>query len=393
MDVRFFVDIEDGAGNPVGDGPVIELVSWRSVDRFSRAGTFEFVMSASSPRAFQIQEKRFVRCWAITSGGPVQVGAGIIHKIQRIPQQGGNILMRVSGPNIVGELLYRNMFNATASNVTHAAAVAQIAALAPPGWTFIADPTPPNDDIYHEYRKETVLSACITIAKLSGNGFYLSGEREITFASTWDDSGIRAIEPKDGADIEDPDTAYIANVQYTDEAKYIASRIYPYGAEGVTLADTTRTAPAGYTLDTVNNYIRNNAIETTYGRIESVNTYNDVKPIAATPADDIAASNALFDLALADLQLANALRRDFNLSLFAVPKVLRPLESIRCIFRRVANGLVIEDIDQQLFILEAETEVSAKGLRTTRLIVGTVQQPPRQDTDPILDLMREYVKG
>jgi len=390
MDVTFFVDIEAPDGTRYGSGPLSNVISWSNVCKLSRSGNFRFEMPMTQPDAGLIVERRVARCRAITAAGPIQIGAGIIDNIGYVPSSDGNIKMIVSGSDLMRELNFRNTFTNSADNVTHAASLAQLEALAPSGWSFNADDQPPINSIYHQYDGETVLNGSIKMAELSGTQFYLVGDRTLQYSSNWMDSGLRAIEIPTQPDISDPNVFYIRDISYADDSYNLISRIYPYGDRGsVTLADCTRTPPAGFTLDAANNYIVNTAIESSYGRVERVEAYPEVKRIGAAPADDIAASNALYDLALAELQRSNLVRRDFALSLIAGPRLIRPMEQIRCVFRRLAHGQLIENIDSVLSVIETETKVDQYGLRTTRLLVGTIGHPPPNEHQTLIDLKRQ----
>lgn len=396
MDLMFYVDIEDRLGNKVGSGPIHNALSWSSALRMSRAGSFSFAMPASDPQRSIVEEKQIVRCHAITESGPVEIGSGVIDSIGTRPSSDGNVILDISGNDLLSETGYRSVhfqqLQSAGSGVSHAAAVATLSGYVPAGWTLTADPSPPNDDIYYQFAGETTLAGIIKLAELSGVEFYLDSNRTIVFSDTWSDTGIRAIELPVNPNIGDPATCYISEISIVDDSFELMTRIYPYGAGDTSttfgLAGTTRTAPAGYTLNTGQNYIVNDGLESTYGIIERVAQYRDVEKLGAAPADDVAAANTLFDVALAELKRDSQVARYFDLSITHCNQVLRPLQQIRCIFRRVVDGEVIEDINQLLNIIESIITIDERGLRTSRLQVGTVGRVPRRDTDPIVRLVQ-----
>lgn len=247
--------------------------------------------------------------------------------------------------------------------------------------------------MYHQFAGETVLAACTKLAELTRDHFYLSAERQITFGSTWSDTGLRAIEAPFAPDIADPNTCYISSIKYAEETFDLLTRIYPYGAgelsAALDLSNCTRTAPSGYTLDTSSNFICNDDAESTYGQIETVRQWRDIAPISATSTDEESAANALFDVALEELQRRSVPALTVELAITHCPQVLRPMQTIRCIFRRVAQGRVVASIDEQLNIIEATTTIDRqRGLRTTGLTVSTARRYPETDADPIVNLVR-----
>lgn len=395
MDVMFYVDIEDSQGNKLGSGPIQNAGSWSSTRRMSRAGEFRFTMPASDPQRHVIEEKRVARCKAVTDSGIITVGSGIIDSVETVPSSDGNVMLEVSGDDLLREVTHRSIhFQALqflGSGVSHAEAVSTLSNYVPLGWTLVPEISPPNDDIYYQFAGETSLTAAIKIAELSGVEFYVSGDRTIVFSDTWEDTGIRAIEVPDSPDINNPQTCYITDIRAIDESYDLISRIYPYGSgqgdSAFGMGGTTRTAPAGYTLNAAQNHIINDSVELTFGKIERVKQYRDVEKVGSTSDDDIAAANTLFDLALAELERDSQVARFFDLSIAHCPQLLRPMQQIRCVFRRFADGVLVADINQILNIIDATITIDDRGLRTSRLTVGSVGRVPRRDTDSIVELV------
>ncbi len=397
MDVNFFVDILDASGNKLGKGPLATVEQWSSTKRMDRAGDFSFSLPASDPSASVIDKKLIARCYAVEASGIIQVGAGIIDRVETIPDSGGNVLLQVSGDDMMRELNNRSVHFLAYENaggpINHTTAMTITEALAPAGWDFVSDPAPSNDSLYHQFAGEKVLAAAIRLAELSRNHFYLSDERQLTFSSTWSDTGLRAIEVPSAPNINDPNTCYISSIKYAEETFDLITRLYPYGAgeldAALSLADCTRAAPSGYTLDTVNNYICNDSAEAQYDIIEDVRQWRDIAPITATPTDEESAANALFDVAFEDLQRRSVPALTVELAITHCSQLLRPMQTIRCVFRRVAQGRIVAAIDQQLNIIEATTTIDRqRGLRTSGLTVSTERRYPETDADPIVNLVK-----
>jgi len=136
----FWIDIEDSAGNKLGDGPLTTVNSWRHAPQLSRAGSFEFSVSAADPRVNLIQNKRIVRCYALVNGAIAEMGAGVIDKIQL--EAGPPAMLRISGDDLARELTYRvvNSLEISTSNDTSPTQVID--------YDFSLDTTTDRTDLY-----------------------------------------------------------------------------------------------------------------------------------------------------------------------------------------------------------------------------------------------------
>lgn len=391
--MQFLIDVSDGNLNRLGDGPIASATRWRSTTRMDRAGDFVCTILASDPKAALIARKRILTCYAIINGVRTALGGGIIDTIDTRPGANGDVLLEIAGADLARELVYRSVglleiSDGDGEGATHAAAVAAVAAFAPAGWTFIPAASPTHNAIYARFAGESVLAACGRVAAASGCHFYLSGEREVTFVATWIASGVRAIAPQATADLDDPATCYIADLSRTEDSYDLVTRIYPLGAgQGrarLTLAATTQSAPSGYTLNKSANYLEHAASMAAYGRIERWVEFKEISPISNTSADVRAAADALFDASLDYIQRRIVTAEFYQLRVAQCAQQLRPLQTIRAIYRNVIDGRTILNIDQDLIVLEATTEISQDGLRTTDLTVATTDRWPDSDASVLV---------
>ncbi len=391
--MQFLIDVSDGNLNRIGDGPIASATRWRSTTRMDRSGDFVCTIPAGDPKAALIERKRIVTCYALLNGVRTALGGGIIDSIDTRPGQDGNVLLEIAGADLLRELVYRSVglleiANSSGAGLSHAAAVAAVQAFAPAGWTFVPAVNPAHNAIYARFAGESVLAACVRVATASGCHFYLSGERQITFVSTWSASGIRAIAPQTTTELVNPATCYIADLSRKEDSYDLITRIYPFGAgQGrarLTLAATTKTAPSGYTLNKASNYIEHSASTTSFGRIERWVEFKEIAPISNTTADVRAAADALFDASVDYLQRRISPASFYRLRLAQCNQRLYPMQTIRTIYRNVVDGRTILNIDQALIILEATTEISADGLRTTDLTVATTDRWPENDASALV---------
>jgi len=380
---EFYVQLEDSSGNKLGSGPLASVQKWRYTARFDRAGTIDFDYAANDPQASIVTNRRIARAYARLNGAWVEVGAGVIDGITTAPDAMGRVSLVASGMDLIRELSYRTVGNleiGTGSGATHSAALTAIGALAPAGWSFTPAISPDNDYIYARYGGESVLSALVHLAERTQTHFYRSTGRTLVFTSTFASSGVRAIQATD--DLA-PETCAIVSLNRTVDTNDLLTRITPYGSgQGqarLTLAATSRAAPTGYVLNAASNYIEHTASTTAYGLVNYPEVeFKDIGPISNTDADMQAAANMLFDAALEELKRRSTLasQETYSLTIAGCSQLLRPLQTIRLVYRDVDQGI---DINDDLYILEATWEVDASGVRTTNLVVSTDDRWPISD--------------
>jgi hypothetical protein len=357
-------------------------------------GDFEFAMPLADPKADLVASRNYARCYAITADGAQLVGSGIIDSLGEEIDDNGNINLVVAGSDLLRELAWRSVeymqIASGTSPVTHSVSLSLLDVEKPAGWTIEAATSPPNDDIYYFFAGETVMAAAIQLAELARVHLWQSSERILTYTNTWTDSGLRAIEAPANADLASDQICLISNLAIVAETYDLISRILPWGAEidgaagtYVSLFNTTKSAPSGYTLSTADKYIKYDLTETLYGRVEAFIKYSDIKAASSGAADLESAANQLFDAALYELQRRSQVNTQYRLSLAYAPIIIEPMQTIRCVFRRSIGGRNILTVDTDLYIMGATTTIDADGLRTTALDVVNVDRWPMVDLDPI----------
>lgn len=401
--MRFYIDITDSAGNKYGSGPLTSATYWRSTERVDRAGSFEFAFPASDEKANIVQRRRYAICYAILGSGPTEIGRGIVDMIRYQTGADGNVMVVVSGDDLLRELAWRSVeFLALYSGtnpITHADAVTALLGKMPAGWTRTAAASPGNDDIYYEFAGESCLAAAIKLAELSRCHVWMNTLRNLKFDTAWPDSGLRAIEAPVNPDVTDANTCFIEDLSWAEDTFDLISRSLPYGGEIIggsgaltTLADTTKVAPSGYTLDTANKFIKADQAEIDFGRVEGWMKFPDIRANSTGSADKEAASNMLFDLALRELQIRSEPAQYFTLTLAHAPQVVRPFRTIKCLLRRVADNRLVLNVNQDLYIMGATTEVNEQELRTTSLDVATVDRWADNDATLIAEMTRNNLR-
>ena len=102
---RLWIDVEDAAGNKLGDGPIMTATGWAYNPTLDEAGSFSFRMPADDPRAALLVNKRVAHCWMADGGVITDLGGGIIDEVEVNPRD--PTMLTVSGPDLLAELAGR----------------------------------------------------------------------------------------------------------------------------------------------------------------------------------------------------------------------------------------------------------------------------------------------
>lgn len=261
---------------------------------------------------------------------------------------------------------------------THSDAVDMLEALAPAGWTFVADGTPGNDDIYIEFAGETLLAAALLLAERSETHCYLSAARTLTYTDTWTASNVHAIGPVNTGAL-DAATAGIVDLAVQADGYEIVTRVYPYGKDvdgnRLGIGATTVTSLSGYTIDAANNYVQITGSASPpagydgYGLIERWINFDDVKAQTSNAAE---AADALVKAAVIYLNRMSQAITNYRVRLVGCATLLTPMQTVRVSY--VGDAIV----DDTLYIVEATWSGDGVGIMTTGLVVSDA--PMRLDT-------------
>jgi hypothetical protein len=363
------VSIETSAGVKYGSGPLATARKMRLGNLLDRAGSLSFEVSQSDLQAAEIVPMRYVRCGYFDDTGVWVEELGLIENLEFKPDVSG--YWKVVGHNLLAELAqpripYLAIENAGAAQAVDDALDA-IMAYAPAGWTITHSPHS-AETVYGVLRDETVLDALIYVAEQSGEHFYLSSStgRNVTWLTSSADSGVRAIKAGPDTEASNPYTALVAELVETKDAYELVARVKPrgagFGAQQVTLLDTTRVAGAGYTLSAANNYLKRDASETAYGLIEKALVWPQVeRRLEAAPYLALA-SNALYDLSLRHLERFGTPHTCYQMATTKLETAIIPGNTVWLDYQTYLDGELYVDInDNDLYCLGVETSVSLGG--------------------------------
>ena len=392
MQIRtFWVDIENSAGERVGAGPLrASHFSHRS--RLSACGEFSFVISVADPNGAALAEKRVAVCKYVDQNGSLQTfGGGIIDKITTKFAEDGSMTILVSGNDLARELSYRSVGSLDLSGVDGAGvldAPDQMMAFAPAGWSIDSGETATN--VYAGFDGESVLHALTRVGEHIGEHWRLGSGRSVAWigpAAGFVASGVRAVQHfNDPVSAETVGTiALITALEEESDAADLITRVIPRGSGNggvtLTLAPATDTAPSGYTLDLVNNFVKRNDAETAYGRIERVLDYKEIGPISNTTPDVQAAANMLLQASVEHLRRYGSPQKFYRVGLANVNQALLPGTSLHCVYRRLLDGHVVYDLDAEFILLEVESQISELGIETISVLISTIDRLPQSDSE------------
>ena len=271
------------------------------------------------------------------------------------------------------------------------AALTKIMSCAPAGWGL--------DEFMHTrtskavnliFQGESVLAALVRLAEVTGDHFRLVEGRLLQWLYEDDlnqPSVVRLVGKVDPVRGDQYGVAVITGLQFVQDTYPLVSRIYAYGAgtgaNRISLAETTRSAPTGYTLNKAQNYLKRDSAETQYDRSDLWQTFQDIKPRTNGSVDRITAANALFDAVYEMLKRSgNPYNYACDIKLAQCWQTLYPGQRVRVVWHEWRNGQHVVDIDRDMLILESTTEVDQAGVRTVAIKTATIDRWP--DTSALM---------
>jgi hypothetical protein len=250
------------------------------------------------------------------------------------------------------------------------------------------------------WRGETYLEILTKINEQTGENFREgdgNGGREIEWLrNDIDDSDFLLVtDPNDVNPPANDEIAYIASFEDAYDAHEIMTRVYVPGAgngdEIITMANTDRVVPAGYTLDPDGLYLEKDSAITAFGRIDGYFTLPDVGSPDEPGSNAIDASNALFDAGKAALDKYSVPYRGYRLSVTGLSRVIDVGTEINILYRRVANGAAVWMVQGTFTVLETTNEVNANGLFTSGLMIANVTRFPVSDGMLVANQLRNFL--
>lgn len=257
-----------------------------------------------------------------------------------------------------------------------------VMALAPPGWTLDAAGLFATEaDVYLPISGGSALAALVRLAAQTGEHFRLgaSARRVHWLGSAQDASGLRALAVAEAS----AGTMPLLSLQQVSESSEMFNRLYVYGGGAgdgrLTLADTTRIAPAGFSLSATDSYIEDLGAQSEYGRIDSAETFSDITPIDISQSARVNAANSLFDRGFEILRRKSQLQVAYDLAVVPGAYRVYPGQTVRVTYDEWMEEYHAVHIDDDLVVLETVEQFDETGINTVRLTVAVVDYWPEND--------------
>lgn len=210
----------------------------------------------------------------------------------------------------------------------------------------------------------------------------ISGDGAAVTVTTTDDHGLMVGEDVEIVGTENYDGLYTAvtvptstSFVVTDTATGAETIGYVYGPYDHDMdGDTYRYSRTQTSLENVDS-------RSAYGRHQTALQFKEISPISNSSADVSAAANALLAAAYNWLRERAAPARFYRLSVAKLDTLLLPGQTIRVVAKGYIENAAYIDINTDLTILESSTAIGGGGIRTTDLVVATVDRWPAADGD------------
>jgi hypothetical protein len=392
--VSFYVQAENGTGVLQGEGPLDSAISAEVVTRLSKAGTVKVTTPATDSKLVYLKPtvsyKPVMRIFATREDGLVHIiGTGPVQRADT--KAGASKAIVLSGPDQLAELLRTDVGTLDLSNgsggpLTATNPLTLILGYAVVPWTFTGVP---SQNVYYQFAGENVFAALVKLSQLTGDEFRKSPtvDRQIEWLPRTTapvDSGVRIIPEAPNQHqlrLNDEVCLVKGDLAYTIDFTDVITRIHPTGTgnagKRLTLSDCTRVAPAGYVLDTTNNYISYTPSEPTSADIINANiSFKDITTSKSGTPQAQSAANTLYDVAKLYLDRHLVPNETYTFNVVKLAKPLLVGQTIFVDYQGLANGYLWLDIQKTLLVTEITEIVDGTNVRTVKIAASTANVEP-----------------
>jgi len=300
-DPRLALDVYDAAGNRVGSGPIVGILSADYSGRLDEIGAWSVSVDATEPNAAELTRGREV--WIRREGEGLLL-RGTIETPDLTVGDVDDRILTISGRSVAEQLVRKNtLLGRTFSGVSVAAAVADL--LTGTGWT--AGTVDAGTLLSARFDGVSIWAALRQVAKIQG--WHLREDnlnRRVSLTSAGTSSGlvIRNVERAD----TDLAVIPLARLRITGDEPELWNTLIPLGAgQGVNVLTLEHAAGGGaYTVQTATGpdgepywYLQDAASVADYGERTKVMTIDQVAPLSNSAAEIEAAAGTLYAIASA----------------------------------------------------------------------------------------------
>lgn len=397
---RLRADFKDAEGDPIGSGPVVDIIKASYSMGLDEIGTFTLEVPAALPVARDITSGTYMTLYREGEG---ELFNGIVHTPKVTVSERGEHILQIQGDGWARELVWANtLFGRRFSNTSIASAASTL--LTGTDWSANTETASINLTAHYEG---------VSIWKALGHaaqqfGWHLREDplaRTVDLGAFGDDSGL--IFQNTGHVEDDMGIVPISKLVISDEQKDLWNRVIPVGSgEGVnrlTLKHSSRTSP--YTIKSATGpdsetyyYIEDSTSATNHGTRVMPLSFPNVAPISNSDSEIENAANALYDLAAAWLSWHSEPYSVYDVSVVNLQHMVNGSpqfelgDKVRLIYRGLtldADGdtLVWIDVDTDVYILGFERSFTSSDINAWRLTVSTVDQRVPTDADVLADTL------
>jgi len=362
-------DVKDSDGDVLGEGP-ISLTSATATRLIDGSGGIKLDCPSSVRARELLTPGRYVDVWIETESGNVLLGQGIIKK-DGLSNTGDKLSIDCN--DLMEELKYDNtLFNWNIDGDTVQQAISDLISVL--GWTVEASGAALTARVTLPFKGETKLKAMLATCEATGVHVRLTNRegRLVQVGPFGDLSGITLTDASSGAG-GDETTGILEGLTMERQGDQLANRILAEGGAfsggtNITLADSTRAAIFSILgRDGGLNYYREDVVSVAaYGVRWLYKSYPNTKPLSASAAHRIAASNQLSDQAAADLADMSVIRRNYKGKVRGLTTLLLPGDTVKVLYN---EPIYQEDgslwtggaLNEALYINRAETYAGEGG--------------------------------
>lgn len=390
-----FIDVYTPIDTRTLSGPIANIVEFEYTAEIDAIGTFTFQTPLTEDNYDYNFNHFFIRAYIYLGNSWQHFMTGIIHDTQRKTDDTGRTVLEVSGNCILKELTRRSytflFYDYPLVQVrNHEDAVDDLATYAPSGWTFSEDPSPPTDTVREVYKAENILKCCQYVNLQCGTHFYGGVDREITFFSTFADSGLVLTS---GQAVDTDNHAVIQAIEVIRDTTEYFNRVYPIATGGendpLHIGSYAGSLPSGYAKggSLYKTYIEHTFQVFNYGVVEKYLEFSDIIADHGGGAEETAVTQELVDRSVAALE--DAIKADEQVLLIdavGAPAHIQPGTSAYVDYFDIDN---LTHYQGTYNVLANTMKISEDGLAVQSLTLSTGDRLNKTDNDKVADILRQ----
>ncbi|MBZ0295004.1 MAG: hypothetical protein K8L99_20745, partial [Anaerolineae bacterium] len=399
--MQIWADVYSPQATLLGPGPIVHISGARINRGLDGADSFSFDVPGTDARGLDLlQTKRRIQLKTLDGGNEINLGRFIIENIGARDTSSG-WTRSCSGPGQLGELKFKTTRRGRKYDAQTVSAVIDSLLGLTSGWTRSGSS---SNLVNVRYDGATLLKAVQSLVTQQGIHFRQGASGILEVGAFGESNGLRAINTavaSVGLGVND-DVMLIESFSLDEDSEAIVNWLEPLGAgrgdAALTLEKSTRTTP--YTIQSETGpdgrtvyFIEDASSQAANGLIEKTGTFKDIAPLSNSEADQIAAANALYDMAASWLQRYSQKYVAYTMSVKKVPKLIKPGEKIHVSYHgwitdEAGERVDFRTIEDDFWVMEVSTTFSTSGI-TTHLKVATIDRYEQDVTGIILGALEE----